>query len=382
MKEIEPVQLQSLKRLAASAFEPLTRASHVPGCLYTSEEVFQIEKERIWMEDWLCLGRIEELENPGDYMTFRILDEPVLVCRNEAGEIHAFANVCAHRGVEVAEGKGNVKEFSCPYHGWLYDLNGNLRAASYMRKAEGFDIAKCRLKPLALKEWAGWFFISFAEKPEPFHQVIAEFDRRYQFLQQEEMRVADRFDMMFNCNWKLLVENFLDVYHIGVLHAPTIGRFMTSLDVEFELRERGGVFFEYDAGVQTPDGKLVFDKIPWLTDKPERFSLAGTMYPNFHFFCRVENVRPFFVWPLAVDKSLLSVITLFPEEFHDRNNFDEGVAGYRQQLKKSAGEDRWMVESLQNSLKSRNFVPGRMSHLERGVQHVLRHHIERIFNEQ
>ena len=81
-------------------------------------------------------------------MTFRILDEPIVITRNEAGELGAFANVCRHRGVEVASGQGNTNEFSCPYHGWLYDLDGRLVGAPYMKEAAGFDPKSCRLDSL------------------------------------------------------------------------------------------------------------------------------------------------------------------------------------------------------------------------------------------
>jgi len=101
------------------------------------------------MRDWLALGRVDEIENPGDYMTFRVLDEPVIICRDNDGNINAFANVCAHRGVEVANGAGNLQEFSCLYHGWLYDLEGKLIGAPYMKEAEGFDPANCRLNHCA-----------------------------------------------------------------------------------------------------------------------------------------------------------------------------------------------------------------------------------------
>ena len=126
---------------------PLNQSRHLPGHIYTSPEILALEKERVFMKDWLCMGRVEEIENPGDYMTFRVVGEPVIVVRNEAGDINAMSNVCRHRGVEVVSGEGNLKEFSCPYHGWTYDLRGQLIGAPYMKEAEGFDPQTCRLHP-------------------------------------------------------------------------------------------------------------------------------------------------------------------------------------------------------------------------------------------
>ena len=145
--------------------QPLHSARHLPGYVYTSPEILALEKEKIFMRDWLCMGRVEEIENPGDYMTFRVLGEPLIIARNEKGEINAFANVCRHRGVEVASGSGNLKEFSCPYHGWTYDLEGRLVGAPYMKEAEGFDPKSCRLSPLKCDTWAGWIFVNFDSEP-------------------------------------------------------------------------------------------------------------------------------------------------------------------------------------------------------------------------
>ncbi|MCE2482384.1 MAG: Rieske (2Fe-2S) protein [Alphaproteobacteria bacterium] len=113
----------------------LSRARHLPGYVYHSEEIFRLEKQKIFMKDWLAMARVEEFERAGDYRTFRVMGEPVIVCRDGEGAISAFANVCAHRGVEVASGEGNLEEFSCPYHGWLYDLQGKLIGAPYMKEA-------------------------------------------------------------------------------------------------------------------------------------------------------------------------------------------------------------------------------------------------------
>lgn len=363
-----------------AAYKPIKQATHVPGFIYSSPEIFALEKERIFMKDWLCLGRVEEIEKPGDYMTFRILGEPVLICRDEKGNINAFANMCRHRGVEVAQARGNTTEFTCPYHGWLYNLEGWLVGAPYMRDAEGFDIRSCRLRPVRSGVWAGWIFINLDDNAEPFEKTIADFDSEFSFLQQERYRIADRYEAEFDCNWKLLVENFVDFYHIGVLHANSFGRFMKTMDVAYDLRDRGGVFLNYDAGTQSQSGKLLFGKPEWLKDKPDRFSATGWLSPNFHMFARAENVRPYFVWPISPTKSRVSVITILPEESFSHPRFAENIANYRQQLITVSEEDRSMVESLQNAMASRKFVPGRMSRLEQGVQHILKYNVSRIMD--
>ena len=105
---------------------PLREATHLPSEIYTSEALYELEKEKIYMQDWLAVARVEEIERAGDYMTFNIMGEPIVVTRDRAGTINAFYNICAHRGVEVVTGEGNAKQFKCPYHAW--DLRSRRQA--------------------------------------------------------------------------------------------------------------------------------------------------------------------------------------------------------------------------------------------------------------
>ena len=193
------IDLAAIKDEVQKTLSPLDEARHLPGEIYTSPEVLALEKERMFMKDWLCMARLEEIENPGDYITFRVLDEPVLIARAEDGEINAFANVCRHRGVEVATGQGNVKEFSCPYHGWLYDLKGHLQGVPFMKNVKDYDFQNCRLKTLRTAVWAGFIFISFNPDVEDFEDYVKDFDNAFGMLKMEECRLADKLVADLDC---------------------------------------------------------------------------------------------------------------------------------------------------------------------------------------
>jgi Rieske 2Fe-2S family protein len=358
--------------------KPLNEATHGPGYFYTSPEVYALEKERIFMADWLAVGRVEEVEKPGDFRTYRICEEPIVVTRNKDGEIKAFMNRCAHRGVRVAEGSGNAREFMCPYHGWLYDLDGRLVGAPFMDKAVDFDRKNCRLKPLPIGIWAGWIFTTFNDAPTPFEAFIAPYDRELGFLKQEECRLAEKIVIEVNCNWKFPVENLMDNYHSRVLHVKSIG---PTMGVErFTGHRHGSKAFTayYDARPMTADGKSRFGRMPWMEEKSERFACSAHIAPHMHLFARSDNVHPFLMWPLGVDRVRIECYQLFPKEWHADADFERKVKDYTAFTSQVVHEDASVMESLHDAASSKRFQPGRMSRLELGVWNVVNYNVDRV----
>ena len=369
---------------APSAFDetriPLHEARHLPPHIYDSPELYQREKQEIFMKDWICVARVEEIDNPGDYMTRRIIDEPVVIARNAAGEINAFANVCRHRGVEVASGTGNLEEFSCPYHGWLYDLDGRLVGAPYMKEADGFDPASCRLTPLGCDIWAGWVFVNFDTNATPLADFVARYDQSFGMLQQQKCRLGDKFARDVDCNWKFVNENLQDVYHFQTLHANTFGEHVTAESFSYDLDETtGGVAAFYPAAPTTFDGQSRFGKMPWMDEHPMNFARMGYMMPTMNIFARVDMVIACVLWPLGPDKTRMEWHSLFPAEHHDLPDFAEKVKDYHDLLTMVVEEDQDMVASLQRNMGSAKFVPGRMSLYETTVHNMINGYLDRMF---
>ncbi len=113
-----PAITKTLARDIAATKAPIAEARHAPGYIYTSPDIYALEKDKIFMKDWLCIARVDELETAGDFLTFEVMKEPIIIVRAGDGSLNAFRNACAHRGLVVAKGSGNAKMFSCEYHGW------------------------------------------------------------------------------------------------------------------------------------------------------------------------------------------------------------------------------------------------------------------------
>ncbi len=157
-----PVTLDQVERDFGPSTLDVSHAVTPPPYAYTSNEFFEFEKEALFSHDWLCLGRQEEVPEPGDYFTIQVNDDPLLVVRNTDGDIRVLSNVCRHRAAVVARGSGNCgRSFQCHYHWWRYSLDGRLVAAPEMTKTPGFDMAEICLPKLAVEVWNGFIFANF-----------------------------------------------------------------------------------------------------------------------------------------------------------------------------------------------------------------------------
>jgi len=358
--------------------EPLATATHAPAYVYGSEEAFQKEIDEYFMKDWLYVGREEELEKAGDYLTMRLVGEPIVIARDTDGSLNAYYNMCAHRGVEVAYGNGNTRAFKCPYHGWTYDLKGRLKGAAYMEQSEGFDPSNCRMTPIRLETWRGNIFICFSSETVPLAEHLREFERDFGFLQMENCRLGNKTIIHLDCNWKLVHENLMDFYHVNVLHANTFGAKFTWNNEGVDLKEGGSLSMWYKAGPPTPGAQPLLGKMPWMEEHDYSFASEGFLPPNLTLFGRVDCARPMVVWPLSKDRCEIIVYQLFPEQVFDRPDIRETLKVYEDYLIKVLDEDRVMIESLQKAMYTRGFKPGRMSVQEKAIHHYLNSHISRV----
>lgn len=191
----------------------------LPPEAYTSEAMAKLERETVFASGWVVVGHVSELKKPGDYLTFDLAGHPVLVARGRDGEIRAFSNVCAHRSAVIASGSGNTTVFACPYHAWTYDLTGKLMGAPHMDRAALGDIG---LKGLRSEIWQGLVFVNLDKDAESLAPALAALAERIAPLRLDKHEVVLCEDMRFDCNWKVLVENFCESYHVFCVHKATL----------------------------------------------------------------------------------------------------------------------------------------------------------------
>lgn len=202
-----PISAEDLAALQRPALEAHT----LPPDCYHSQAAYRAEVEHIFLKEWTCVGRVEDIPNPGDYFTKTIVTEPILVVRDGEGEVRAHLNVCRHRGCKVVDVAGTTKSFRCPYHGWLYALNGELRGAPEFKETHGFDKAKFGLKPVRCEIWEGFIMVN----PDPDATSFASRVSDVSIFGFEAYDVGThinthlwRYELA--CNWKTYVENYIE----------------------------------------------------------------------------------------------------------------------------------------------------------------------------
>lgn len=368
-------KLLELQDSMAAIKRDLGQARHLPGILYTSDEIAALEKEKIFMKYWLCVARSEEVSKPGDYMAMRILDEPIVVARDDNGKIVAYMNMCLHRGVEVAFGQGNARSFRCPYHAWNFGVDGRLIAAPWMKES-GHDLSGQRLQPLHVTEWRGWVFINFDDDPEPFADYMAAMEKDLWFYRTGECKLAHKLVLDVNCNWKFITENLLDWYHASTVHAGTFGRFykLGRDPLPAKLLPHGASTIEFDAKSRSTDPNLPFPKLPWLADK-EVFSAKGAIFPNMNFWSGADSLRMWHLWPMGAGKTRAVCHILLPEASFATADFEAKLEQTVKYVEAVAAEDRAALESLQRGVSSPRYKPGVMSQMEIMVHHLLNHYV-------
>jgi phenylpropionate dioxygenase-like ring-hydroxylating dioxygenase large terminal subunit len=317
------------------------------------------------------------VEKSGDYFTHQVADEPVVVARDKAGNIQAFANVCRHRGVKVAWGEGNTKYFSCPYHGWVYGTNGELVDAQYLDKSKSFDKKNCSLPKIRTEMWEGFIFINFNDDAQPLmHSLEAwDFPKTYEPYQMGRLKLANKFAMDIPSNWKFLNENLTDIYHIAVLHAATFGPAQPLEGYRYKTFD-GGYHGRFTGGTLVPEGKSLFGPIPWLPEELHSGGFSSHLPPNVAWFPRFDYVSIGTNWPISADKSVSITYQLFPEDHFSQPDFKEKAQQYVDFYRAFMDEDTEMIDALQKGMKSRFYKPGPVSPFEAGVMGTIKHAVD------
>lgn len=344
-------------------------AVSLPIECYNSEEWFDFELRAIWDREWLCLGHHSSIPNAGDYLSLDLNGDRFLVVRGVDGEIRAMSGVCQHRGHLLGETSGNVKRFTCPYHGWAYDLEGTLVGAPDMEVKE---LRKNHCLPLLnMESWNGFIFVNLDGRAPPLAPRLKGFTEVLQNYRIGELQALPPEDFADNpWNWKWMQENGLEPYHTPVAHYGThdVAPAHQSAFPDWSDDDDGAVYyttrFIHIDGHFTKSQKCIFPILPKL-DETDRWRVVfGVVPPNLLIATLPDSAFFFLTLPSGANKIDLRVSYLFPQSTLDLPDFEQTYERLVKDINAINMEDITANISVHQGRQSRFANRGRVAPLE------------------
>jgi len=325
-----------------------TAPSTLPWSWYSDPELLRREQELIFRRAWQYAGPAEHVASSGDFFSCRVGDVPVVVVRDQEDVLHAFLNVCRHRGSIVVEGRGNRETLQCPYHAWTYGLDGRLRAAPRAKREPGLDTGDICLRELAVETWGPLVFVCPDPEAPPLGEVLGSLPDAVAAggIEIERLRFRQRSASELACNWKIAIENYLECYHCAVAHPGFSAVVDVSPDAyRLETHERSSSQF----GPLRPGregGTVAEGQFHWLWPVTKLYAMPG-----------LQNLAAGPVAPLGPERTTAYLDYFFVEDGADTEAEIEELIAFDDQV---GVEDRALVESVQAGVRSGLIDEGRL----------------------
>ena len=344
-------------RKTAETFTAGVRA--LPQRYFVSPEIFAEEQERIFAKQWLCVGHQSQVANPGDYFVQEVIGESLIILRDQKGSVRGFYNVCRHRGTQICEQKsGHIQMLQCPYHAWIYALDGRLVGAPHMDKVVGFDKAEHSLHAIDVGLWEGFIFVNLAPAPLPLETVFAPLAGKFSHWNLPKLRSARRIEYDVRANWKLIFENYSECYHCPLVH-PELSKVSPYDSAENDLCEGpflGGFMLISKGQSLTMSGNACALPVGEIKGEDHHRVFYYSIFPNMLLSLHPDYVMVHQVWPQSPDRVTILCDWFFHPEAFDRSDFhpDDAIAFWNVTNR----QDWHVCELSQRGIASRAYTPG------------------------
>ncbi len=372
---------RALQALRETAARPFADARGMPPEVYTSSDVLALEQQHLFRAEWICVGRASGIAEPGAFLTYEIADQPIIVLRDRAGTVRAFSNICLHRMSVLLEGRGRTSAIVCPYHAWTYDLDGALRGAPHMERTPGFCKDDYRLPEFRTDTWLGWVYVTLNPDIAPVGERLTQLTEMISRYNMEDYIETFRDELVWDTNWKILAENFMESYHLPTLHRATIGPAS-----KMEEMDCPPGFDTFNYHWITKDSSLHIGNA-----HPDNTTLEGdwrktvalmTIYPT-----QLVSLTPGYFWYLLLSPRGVGQVHivfaggLAPEFMRDPHG-PQHMSSLKTLLDRVNAEDRHGVEAVFRSAHAPLARPGHLSHLERPNYDFARYLARRLMDGQ
>ena len=330
---------------------PASRAKCLPPRAYTSAEMQKIEAEQVFSRGWVPIGRADRVKAPGDFETLDIAGHPIILMRDKAGDLYAVANSCRHRGARLLDGSGNTTGIRCPFHAWLYRLDGSLAAVPRMEDAEGFDLCDHNLVSYPVAVRAGFAFVSFDPQAPEIDQWIGNFEELHKDWPLADMVLTRSWTREFAFDWKGFIDVFNEYYHLPYVHRDSIDGVYNDPDpsdattghfaTQYGSTEGTGGLLEYQQEHALPN-------MPGLSEKAENGVRYTWVFPSMTFACSTDAIWIYEAYPVRSGVCRVTQSTCFHKETLKLDGFERKAEEYYTRLDTALDED---IPALENQYR-------------------------------
>ena len=351
---------------------PVEHATTLIPDAYASPEFYQLEQEQIFAKGWVAAGCAEEVENPGDILVVEVAGRSILIIRDKQGNLGAFYNVCRHRGSKLLEKSCNNKSIRCPYHGWVFGLDGSCLGTpmfqnkktvapdAQMLNAKDFDKKDYGLLKVNVEIWGFLIFVNLSVNPTPLNEWLGDLPQLFETHRLNEWKISGRKNYDVAANYKLIAENFMEYYHLPFVH-PELSD-VSRVEDHYRCQGAGMYTGMYTSPVSR-DVHSVWLILPSADQLDEKHKMAAyhigifpnvciTVLPN-HAFCLLCD-------PLANDQTRERTYLLTPPGTLDSEINHAMFAELANFWDLVNQQDLGIVESVQEGLSNLAYGGGRM----------------------
>jgi glycine betaine catabolism A len=349
----------------------------LPREAYLDADVFAWERKLFFEAAWFCAGRSADLSEPGDQRAVRIGDEGILLVRGGSGELRGFYNTCRHRGHELLPCGGqpqNEKTVRCPYHRWMYDLDGSFKGGPNLAGQPGFDRndPDHSLIPARVEEWAGFVFVNANEDAAPLVEHLGTLMELAAPYEMERLFIGASHSYDLDANWKVIVENYHECYHCSEIHPELCAVSLPGSGQDWEpdgVVIGGSMELVPKAQTMSLDGKSLGVPFRSLQGSQLREVYYLELFPNVLLSLHPDYVMVHRLEPLAADKTRVECMWLFPPEARDHAGFHPAYAVDFWDI--TNRQDWAACESVQRGITGRGYRQSQFSQMERVVHQAM-----------
>lgn len=350
--------------------EGFPKLPDIPGVRYVDPAFLDLERERMWKRAWLYAGHMDQLPEPGSWFLTRNTGSPVIVLRDLKGVLRAFFNTCQHRGAPlVASEAGEARGFVCPYHGWSYTLDGKLTAVRDKRDFVDLDFNCRSLIPVRAEQLGNLIFLNEDPDAQPLMEHLGPLAGELEQFQLDTLRLVDSRSYDVACNVKVMLDAFLEVYHIKSIHERTVDRFLDHRGMIVTLWPNG------HSRMCTPNsrpdwkdpGAMGMPVVETVGELAANNNVSYHLYPNFVMPASATGIPILQFWPMGPNSCRIVSSWIAPD--YDKDNADPLWETRLNNWERILYEDLQFGPQIQESLESAGFRGVPLNYQERRIYH-------------